>query len=125
MTLSELIILYRREHNLSQRKFAELSGLSNGYISMLEKAKNPNTDLPIIPTLPQLKKISNVMNLSLTELLSKIEDIKVYVGDDKENASETNSTLSAELNELIEVAKDLPPEKIKTLIEVARGMQNT
>ena len=39
MTLSELIVSYRNENNLSQRKFAELCDLSNGYISMLERVK--------------------------------------------------------------------------------------
>lgn len=77
LTLSELIISYRKEYGLSQRKFAELSGLSNGYISMLEKGENPNTNLPITPTLPQLKKLAQAMNLSLSELFTKIDDIDI------------------------------------------------
>lgn len=37
MTLGEFIRKYRSEHDLSQRQFALKCGLSNGYISMLEK----------------------------------------------------------------------------------------
>ena len=38
MTLSDLVQEYRREHGLSQRQFASICGLSNGYISMLEQS---------------------------------------------------------------------------------------
>lgn len=51
MTLKDLIIEYRNDHGLSQRQFATACGLSNGYISMLEKEMNPNTKLPVTPTL--------------------------------------------------------------------------
>lgn len=37
MTLGELVKKYRTEHELSLRDFSRLSGISNGYISMLEK----------------------------------------------------------------------------------------
>ena len=37
MTLSDLVQEYRREHGLSQRQFASICGLSNGYISMLSQ----------------------------------------------------------------------------------------
>jgi len=47
MTLVEIIIKYRTEHNLSQRAFAERCGVSNGYISMLEMNRNPSTEAPI------------------------------------------------------------------------------
>ena len=40
MTLGELIREYREQHSMSMEEFARLSGLSKGYISMLEKNKN-------------------------------------------------------------------------------------
>ena len=57
MTLKDLIIEYRNDHGLSQRQFATACGLSNGYISMLEKGMNPNTKLPVTPTLPKLNAV--------------------------------------------------------------------
>jgi transcriptional regulator with XRE-family HTH domain len=42
MTLGEYIKKYRSEHGLSQRQFANLCGVSNGYASMLEKGMNPS-----------------------------------------------------------------------------------
>lgn len=77
MTLSEYIIAFRTEKNISQRKFAENCELSNGYISMLEKGKNPNTDLPITPTLPQLKKLAKGMGVSVNELFTLVDDIDI------------------------------------------------
>lgn len=82
MTLSELIVFYRKENGLSQRKFAELTGLSNGYISMLEKGINPNTNLPITPALPQLKKLAQGMNITLSELFTQAEDIEISLGSE-------------------------------------------
>ena len=59
MTLSDLVQEYRREHGLSQRQFASICGLSNGYISMLERNVNPKTGQPVTPSLPALKKIAD------------------------------------------------------------------
>ncbi len=77
MTLRELLVQYRDEHKLSQRQFAEICGLSNGYISMLEKNFNPSTSEPLTPSLPVLKKIATGMGITLNDLFLKIEDIPV------------------------------------------------
>ena len=81
MTLSELIIAYRKEKDISQRKFAELCDLSNGYISMLEKGENPKTKLPITPTLPMLRKLAKGLNLSINDLFAMVDDIDVVLND--------------------------------------------
>lgn len=77
MTLADYISKYRADHGLSQRKFAEQCGLSNGYISMLEKGLNPNTNKPIVPSLLQLQKLADGMNTPLMQLLEEVEDIPV------------------------------------------------
>lgn len=81
MTLSELIVSYRAENNLSQRRFAELCDLSNGYISMLEKGENPKTKLPITPTLPMLRKLAKGLSLSINELFSMVDDIDIILSN--------------------------------------------
>lgn len=86
MTLGTIIKNYRTTHSLSQRKFANLSGLTNGYISMLENGKNPKTNEPIIPTLSTLKQIAKAIGLSLNELLDLCDDIVVSI--DTEEADE-------------------------------------
>jgi len=49
MTLGDFLRKYRDDHNISQRSFAKACGVSNGYISMIEKGINPKTNEPITP----------------------------------------------------------------------------
>ena len=77
MKLGELVRDYRISHNISQRQFATICGLSNGYISMIEKNANPKTGQPITPTLPILKKIATGLGMTLNELFSTIDDMPI------------------------------------------------
>lgn len=79
MTLSEIIIEYRNKHGLSQRRFAEMCGVSNGYISMLEKGSNPKTGKNIVPTIDRLQRIARVMGLTVDELLTMADEIDVDI----------------------------------------------
>lgn len=79
MKLKDLLITYRENNNLSQRQFAQRCKLSNGYISMLEKGINPNTGLPVTPTIPVLTKLASGMNISLHQLLSMADDMPVDI----------------------------------------------
>lgn len=78
--LADILVEYRNSHELSQRQFAIRCGLSNGYISMLEKGLNPATNKPVVPTLPQIKKLANGMNLTVAELLEMAEDMTIDLG---------------------------------------------
>lgn len=112
MTLKDLIVEYRSEHGLSQRQFASACGLSNGYISMLEKGQNPNTKLPVTPTLPKLKQLASGMGMTLTDLLVKVDDMPVeLILDDEENKKlvpEIEDELDAEI---MKAVSGLTPEK--------------
>ena len=112
MTLIDLIIEYRNDHGLSQRQFATACGLSNGYISMLEKEMNPNTKLPVTPTLPKLKQLASGMGMSLTDLLVKVDDMPVELvlddADSKKLVPEIEDELDAEIMKII---SGLTPEK--------------
>ena len=80
MKLGDLIREYREKQNISQRQFADRCGLSNGYISIIEKGVNPNTGRPVTPTLPQLSKIAKGLNLSVMEMFEIVEDMPVDIG---------------------------------------------
>lgn len=112
MTLKDLIIEYRNDHGLSQRQFATACGLSNGYISMLEKEMNPNTKLPVTPTLPKLKQLASGMGMNLTDLLVKVDDMPVELilddADSKKLVPEIEDELDAEIMKII---SGLTPEK--------------
>ena len=82
MNLGELIIAYRKENNLSQRQFAKkCGGVSNGYVSMLENNFNPATSKGITPSLDKLICIAAGMDMSLSELLEKAEDMPADMAD--------------------------------------------
>ena len=58
MNLTDL----RIELNLSQAKLAERSGISQGYLSSLERGEKQ-------PTLPVLKKLAAALGISVSELV--------------------------------------------------------
>lgn len=77
MKLGDLIKEYRLSHDLSQRQFALQCGLSNGYISILEKGVNPKTDKPVTPTIPQLRKLADGMGITITEMMEQVDDMPI------------------------------------------------
>lgn len=112
MTLKDLIMEYRSEYSLSQRQFAAACGLSNGYISMLEKGQNPSTKLPVTPTLPKLKQLAAGMGMTLTDLLVKVDDMPVELVLDDEESKKLVPEIEDELDaEIMKVVSGLTPEK--------------
>lgn len=73
MELQEYIKTYRKEHSLSMQEFADRCGLSKGYISMLESGKHPQNKRQIVPSIDTCAKLAAGMNMTLDELLRKID----------------------------------------------------
>lgn len=73
MTLGEYIKKYRTEHELSGRAFAELAGMSNQYVSNLERGRN-NSGGPISPTMETYAKVARATGISEIELLKMLND---------------------------------------------------
>lgn len=124
MTLSDLVQEYRREHGLSQRQFASICGLSNGYISMLERNVNPKTGQPVTPSLPALKKIADGMGISLTALFTRTDDIPVdLLTSSLDKAAPTlhaESGRSVLDDELASILLELTPEKKREALSYLR-----
>ncbi len=93
MKLGEIIREFRKEHHLSQRQFALLSGLSNGYISILENGLNPKTKKPISPSLGQVNKLATGMGISLQELFMKADDMPIDICDNAESSDKEKTLL--------------------------------
>lgn len=77
MELKTFINSYRTEHNLTMEQFAKSASLSKGYISMLEKGYNPQTEKKIIPSISALNNIAIATGTDLDHLLKIIDDIEV------------------------------------------------
>lgn len=122
MTLGEIIKIYRDEKDLSQRQFAEACGLSNGYISMLEKNLNPKTGLPMVPSLTAIKKIAALMGVTANDILDQMDDVPVEIADDEDFINEAptveDSGRTVEFMELFEL---LPEEKKARIISEMKG----
>lgn len=72
-TLGDILKKYRQTNGLSMDEFAKISGLSKGYISMLENNINPRNNKPIAPTIPTLKKIATGIGTDIDTLLKTID----------------------------------------------------
>lgn len=82
MKLGEIVRNYREENRLSMRDFAKKSGLSSGYISMLEKDRNPRNGKPIAPSIETYDCVATAMGISLDELLRRESGQKISMKPD-------------------------------------------
>lgn len=73
MTLGDIIYNYRAEHKMSMDAFADRSGMSKAYISLLEKNKHPKTGKPIAPSIKVIKQSAEAMRMDFNELFEKID----------------------------------------------------
>jgi len=80
MTLGDCIREYREEHDMSQRQFADKSGISNAYISMLEKNINPKTGEPPAASYDVYAKVAAMLRISVHELMEKADESEVFLG---------------------------------------------
>jgi transcriptional regulator with XRE-family HTH domain len=116
MTLGDIVKNYRTEHGLSLREFSRISGVSNGYISMLEKNEHPKTKKPIVPSIEKMRCIANAMGMSFDSLLDMI-DSDQPISIKKENAPAPSLTSSE--SDLLNKYRRLNSEGRKKLIERA------
>ena len=73
MTLGEIVNEYRKNNNLTMDEFAKLSNLSKGYISMLEKNKNPSNGKPIAPGLDTFRQIAKAIHVDADLLFTMVD----------------------------------------------------
>jgi phage transcriptional repressor len=75
MKLGDKIKQFRLKKKLTMQQLADLSGKSKGYISILEKGINPQTQKPIEPSLEAIQSIAKSLNVDLEDLISDTEDV--------------------------------------------------
>lgn len=107
MSLDQIIRSFREENNLSMQEFANRSGLSKGYISMLEKGQHPQSQRALVPSLETYRKLASAMCISLDSLLSIVDgDAEIAV-----NVPPSPSlVLSPEETRLVEDYRDASEE---------------
>lgn len=88
MKLGQVIKIYREENNISMEDFSKASGISKGYISMLEKDKNPQSGKPITPSIDMYENAAKGMNMSIESLISLTKGEDVDLVHDREEFTE-------------------------------------
>lgn len=91
MFLGEIIKQFREENNMTMETFATKAGLSKGYISMLEKNKNPKSSKQLLPSIDTFKKAAKVMSMSADDLI-RMTDGSQWVRLDQNEDDLTNIT---------------------------------
>lgn len=117
MKLGDLIREYREQHHMSQRQFALRCGLSNGYVSMLERGENPKTHKPVTPTLQQMKKLADGLGMTTTDLFGLVDDMPVELSTDKEKPDTQSVELNPNYYNLSPENKALIDEMIAKLVQ--------
>ena len=69
MEIGKIVRQYRDEHDLTMQQFADRSGLSKGYISMLEHGRHPQNNREIVPSIDTVHKLATAMDMSIDFLL--------------------------------------------------------
>lgn len=73
MNIGEVISKYCDDHGMSFRQFADKSGLTSGYISMLVNNRNPKTGKPPVPKIKTYQQIADAMGITLNDLLAQTD----------------------------------------------------
>lgn len=122
MTLGEYLKQYRDAHDLSQRQFAALCGVSNGYISMLEKGENPKTGEPITPTMQSVVSIARGMGMTMQELLSEVDDLYLDLTENEKQplGAEGLSDLAMQIARIVD---RLPEESRRLLLVQVQALE--
>ena len=116
MTLGEIIKEFRESQSMSQRKFAEISGLSNSYISMLEQNMNSKNGKPIKPTLEALKAVADALHVPLDDVLVRLDDIEINI------SGKPTADQGDELdNRIMMLVRQLPEELKLSLLDVLQA----
>jgi transcriptional regulator with XRE-family HTH domain len=121
MFLGEIIKAYREEHNnMSMAEFAAKCGLTKGYISILEKNKDPRSNNPIIPSIITIKKVADAIGLNFNELYNMLDENSEITLDDP-----INEIISDDEIELLSNYRKLSPDEknnvriyLKTKVEI-------
>lgn len=79
MTLGDVISQYRAEHRMSMDRFAELSGISKAYISILERNRTSRGDEPS-PSYEMYKSVARAIGADVDDLIRTVEGKISLVG---------------------------------------------
>ena len=124
MLLGEFIKEYRTTHDLSQRDFADLSGISRGYISMLERNENPSTGQPITPTYTIFQKVASCIGISVNDLISSLDEDQLINIAPEEETTPGEQALTEGEKTLLDLFRKVPADQQAMVLQMIRVALN-
>ena len=73
MILGDLIKQYRTETHTSMEQFAQKSGLSKAYVSILERDCNPVNGKHVVPSLETIKSVSAAIGMDFNDVIALLD----------------------------------------------------
>lgn len=136
MKIGELIKEYRKDHGMSQEAFATRSGLSKGYVSIIENGVHPRTGKPLTPSAKVMKQVADAIGMPLQELRQLTEpldwndtiyndeptkeELKIYSSLDE---SKVYPIYKEAFQQLERMMKTMDEDQIKQLLAYARFLK--
>ena len=121
MHLGDVIKKYRLEHSMSQAAFAQVSGISKGYISMLENNRNPSTGKPLVPTYTVFESVANVVGCTPDQLIAMMNEDQRIVFNSPESAHDSFASdhpVSSTKLQIIRHLDDMSEDELERFLAV-------
>jgi len=118
MNIGRIINEYRISHDLTMQELADRSGLSKGYISMLEKGVHPQNGKEIVPSIETVQKLAKAMGMTVDVLLEAVDGDQLV--DISHSESEYDPIEGARYDLLLDLFKSLDEADQTMLIKQAQ-----
>lgn len=124
MKLGEYIKNYRASHGIGQREFAEMCGISAGYVSMLENNKHPKSGKPLSPRIEIYQQVAAATGIGLDELIAIVDDnITIVPNETEKSTVGEDDGLSERERQLIQFVRRLSDKQVDGLLDLLRSQQ--
>ena len=120
MKLGQIVNEYRRKNKLSMDAFAKKSGISKGYISMLESGKRPASGKEVIPSISIIKKAADGMNMDFDDLFAMMADEIVSLDEKDYDKFDSGSAITNLQQQILDISSQLSLEKQQFLLTQAK-----
>lgn len=119
MKLGDLIKDFRRSNHLSMQDFANMAGLSKGYVSMLEKNQHPQSQRKLSPSVTTYQKVATAMSMSLDDLISVLD------GDEPVRLVQPSNNLTGSESRLLDSFRVLNQDGQDKVMEYADDLASS
>jgi Helix-turn-helix. len=119
MKLGDIIADYRRQNGLSMEKFAEISGISKGYVSMLERNVTQRGEEPS-PSFEKYRAVAKTIGIDVDELIRMVEGKISLLDNEKEPTTMSRLLENPDNREALEILASMDAKTLESAIKLLR-----